>query len=264
MSKKIIIGLFVLIVLLAMGASYLWSNLGGIIEKAVDTYGTEATQTPVRLGNVKLSLTTGEGSLSDLSMGTPTGFSAPRTLYLGTITVQLDTRSVTGTGPIIIKQVVIDKPEVTYEVNASGDNNLQVIARNAQAYASRFSKDRKPEEKTADQPHADNQGRKIIIETLSITNGQIGISQPLLKGKQLQASLPTIHLNNIGKNEGGATPAEIAQLLIGTITQNASQVATSSLTNALGNIKDLGGNAVKGATGTLGNAGSKIKGLFGQ
>ena len=76
--------------------------------------------------------------------------------------------------------------------------------------------------------------------------------------------MPPIDLSNICKSEGGASPAEVAQLLLGTITQSASQVATASLINALGNLKDLWGGVTSAATSTVGSAGGQIKSMFVQ
>ncbi|MDE2029705.1 MAG: AsmA family protein, partial [Alphaproteobacteria bacterium] len=197
MGKKIAAGLGILVVVLAIGVGYLWSNLGSVIKSTVDKYGSAATQATVHLGGVDLSLTSGEGSLSDLSVGSPKGFSADQALYLGKISVRLDPKSVTGNGPIVIKQVVIDKPQVMYEVTATGDSNLKTIARNAENYANSFGGGKK---KAAAKPAAEEKApaRKIIIEDLSITNGQVAITQPMLQGKQLSAPLPTIHVRNIG------------------------------------------------------------------
>jgi hypothetical protein len=270
MLKKIAIGFAVLIVVLAIGANYLWSNLDSIIKAAVEKYGSAATQTTVRLDSVKLSLTSGEGSLSGLSVGSPAGFSASKALYLGAVSVKIDTNSIAGNGPIVIRQIVIEKPQVTYEFTTSGDSNLQTIARNTQTYAASFAgKTGNPPATLAASNTSSAPGRKVIIDSLTINDGQVSITHPLLQGRQLDAPLPAIHLSNIGKSEGGATPAEVAKLVLGAISQDATQVAKTSVTQILGNlnlgaIKDVPGGVVNGATGTLGKAGGQIKNLFGQ
>ncbi|MDE2020231.1 MAG: hypothetical protein KGJ13_07850, partial [Patescibacteria group bacterium] len=72
------------------------------------------------------------------------------------------------------------------------------------------------------------------------------------------------HVRNIGKSEGGASPAEVAERVLGVITASASKVGTAALTKALGNLKDFGSGAAKAATDAVDGAGSRIKGLFGQ
>jgi hypothetical protein len=263
MLKKIAISLVVLVVIVGGGLYYVFNNLDSYVRMAIEKYGTAATRAEVTLSSVKLSLASGEGSLSGLNVGNPPGFAAKQSVYLGSIAVKLDTSSVRGTGPIVIHQIAIDKPQVTYEMDNGGNSNLEALARNAQAYASSAAGKQSAQTDAKGGP-----GRKIIIEDLTIKNGQISVSQALLQGKQINAPLPEIHLTNIGKSEGGATPAEVAQKILGTITSAAGKVAASDLINQLAPIKNIGGavgDAISGAgTTPAGKVGDKLKGLLGQ
>ena len=60
-----------------------------------------------------------------------------------------------------------------------------------------------------------------------------------------------------GKSEGGATPAEVAQAVLGAVTSAAAKVATQDLAKQLGSLKSL-------TSGSTGQVGSQLKGLFGQ
>lgn len=273
MLKKLAIGLVVLIVIVGIGLNYLWANLDYYVKAAIEKYGSAATQASVTLDSVKLALTQGKGTLSGLSVGNPSGFDSGKALYLGEISVALDPHSVTGNGPIVIRKILIQKPQVTYEFTNSGDSNLQALARNTQNYASSFAGKKEAEPAPAAAPKAPPSpaapARKIIIDSLTIADGQVSITHPLLQGKQLKAPLPTIQLNNIGKSGGGATPAEVAKLILGAIQQEAGAVAKTNLTQVLGNLnignlKDVPGGVVDKATGTLGGAGAQLKGLLGQ
>lgn len=263
MLKKLALGLVALIVVVGIGLTYLWSNLDGLISKAVEKYGSAATQTDVRLEHVKLSVSTGEGSLSGFSVGNPSGYTAKQALYLGSIAIAVDAKSITGNGPIVIHNIAITKPQVTFEVDASGGNNLKTIANNAQAYAGSSDKAAKAKAAAPSKSESDNKpSRKIVIEDLTITDGQISIATPLLKGQQLNAPLPTIHLTNIGKTSGGESPADLAKLLLTTITQSASEAATLDITKQLGNITS---GLTSGLTnGLKGNAAGQLKGLLGN
>jgi hypothetical protein len=83
-----------------------------------------------------------------------------------------------------------------------------------------------------------------------------------LKGKVLSADLPVIHLTNIGRNEGGTTPADIAEKVLGAISDSAGQVASSSLTKELRSRLEKAGEGAVG--GTVKDVGGQIKGLFGN
>ena len=256
MIKKLVITLLVLIALVAGGAYYLHSNLDSLLQSAIEKYGSQATQTKVNLKKIHIGLTTGVGALNGLTVRNPNGFSSADALSLGAIEVAVDINSLKGTGPIIIRQVKIDQPQITYEVDLSGNTNLQTLARNAQNYAASVAG------KKAAAPAEEQKGpaRKVIINDLVISNAQMTISQPLLQGKLLAAPLPPIHLTGIGRNSGGATAAQVAQQLLTIITSQATRIASENLIKQLGP-KGLVGTGVNGVN-EVGN--QLLKGVLGK
>src|SRR5690242_5030660 len=205
MIKKILIGVAVLLVVVAGGVYYLYSNLGGIIKAAIENYGTQATQSQVKVSDVKLSLTSGEGAISGLSIANPKGYSAGNAFALGLVSLKLDPSSATK-NPVVIKEIVIDAPQIAYEMGQGG-SNLQTIQSNVNEFAKKMGGGG-----TAQQPAAGSKEpeKKLIIEHLTVRNGQIAASHAQLKGQQVKVGLPAITMNNIGKAKGGATPAEVA------------------------------------------------------
>jgi len=276
MLKKIAIGVVVLLVIIAGGAYYLFSNLDSIIKAAIEKYGTQATQADVKLDSVKLSISSGEGALNGLTVGNPKGFTTPRALSLGAIAVKLDTSSVTGNGPIVIKEIDIEKPLVTYEVASNGDSNLQTIEKNAMAYGGGASGGGGGTTNVSAGGGNANAGggtgggqeRKLVITDLYIRDGEIGVSHALLQGKMLNAPLPTIHLSNIGKDKGGATPGQVAEQVLASITAAASKAANGELTKQLGPLKDAAGGAINSAKDAAGSGATgisdQVKGLLGK
>jgi hypothetical protein len=262
MWKKIGIGLAVLVIIIAGAAWYLFANLDHYIKAAIEKYGSSATQASVTIDSVNLSITSGTGAISGLIVGNPQGFYTPNAIAVGTITVQLDTSTLRGTGPIVIKEIDINQPHVTYEVNGGGkglslhslnfnsNSNLAALQRNVQAYAAgpAGTTNPAPPSTTSTKP-----ARKEIIDNLYVTGGQVGVSAPLLQGKTLTVPLPSIHLTGIGQASGGATAAQIAEQVLTAITNSAALTGAASL------MKEIGAPA----TGPLGNAvGGKLKSLF--
>jgi len=245
MWKKIGIGVVVLLIIIAGVGYYLFSNLDSYIKAAIEKYGSQATQASVTLDSVIVSITTGEGGLVGLSVGNPKGFATPHAITVGAITLKIDTSTVTGSGPIVIKEIDIDKPQVTYEVGNTGGSNLDAIQKNTQAYAG--GSNNAP-------TSGGGQERKLIINDLYVRDGQIGVSATALQGKALNAPLPTIHLTNIGKNSNGATAAEVANDVLGAITSEAAKVGSNQLMQSLGS----------SVTGVTGGATGGLKGLFGK
>jgi hypothetical protein len=245
--KKIGFFLIAFVALIASFVLYLHSNLDSMVKAAIEKYGTAAVQTDVRLDSVAILITSGQASLTELTVANPKGFAASKAISMGKISVTLDTRSITGNGPIIIREVIIDKPDVDFEANLAGETNLQTLEKNIAADTHSGSNQQ--------------QGRKIVIDNLTIRGGQIGISHPLLK-QLLTVGLPAIHLTNIGKNNGGDTAAQIADQILGSIITNASTAAANALVsqNISGALKGAGGNAIKNVSG-LGNS---INNLLGR
>jgi hypothetical protein len=271
MLKKVLIGVAALVVVLVVavggGLYYLYSNLDSLVKTAIESVGGDATQTKVSVKQVKLSLTSGEGTISGLIVGNPKGFSTPESLSLGSVSVKVDTDSVTKMisnpkSPVLIKEVVIASPSITYERGTS-TGNLETIQQNVTRYAGMDQS--KPAAKPASGGKEDP---KFIIENLYVRDGKIAISHSALQGKTLSSGLPTIHLKDIGKDKGGASPAEIADKVLGAITQQASKIASVDLDKALGQLKGVVSDQMKNVGGQVqqnlpGNVGDKVQGIFG-
>lgn len=264
MIKKLAIGLVGLILVVTIGGYLLFANLDSIVKHTVEKYGSAATLADVRLDSVKLALTDGEAKLSGLSVGNPKGFTTPKAFYLGDIDVKLDTNSIKGDGPIVINSIVIEKPEVTYELLNDGGSNVERIKSNAQNYANAMAgaSDAAPESKAAAEK-TNGPGRKLMIKSLIVRDGRVSISQQMLEGKELSAGLPEIQLNNIGRH-GGATAAQVAEQLIEAISNAAAQASVQELAKEKlnGLIKEVPTSAIGGAA--VDTVGSKLKGLMGN
>ncbi len=248
MIKKIVLVTFSLVVIaLVGGVIYVKTNLNSIVKSAMEKYGAEITQTNVSIKDVDISLATGEGTVSGFHIGNPKSFFAASAVDIGIVSMQLDTSSITGSGPIIIKQIVIDAPQITYEGNMSGNNNLQTIQKNVNGSSSSGA-DKK------------DVSRKVIIKNLYIRNGEVSVTHNLLNGKKVQTALPTIHLKNIGEENSGISPQELAARVMGAIIRGATKAGGSVLTKELTSLKGLGSNAVDGAASTVKDSVGKLFG----
>ena len=261
--KKLLIGLAVVVVVVVGGVVYFASNIDSIIKTAVEDVGSEATKTKVTLNEVKLSITSGEGALRGFRMTNPAGFKTAEAMRFGEVSVKVDTDSVTK-DVIVIKEVVIAAPQITYEL-AGGGSNIQTIQKNVDAFAKSMGAGgggQQPAEKS-------DGGKKVIIEHLYVRDGKIGVSAAFLAGKQMNVPLPNIHMTDIGKKKGGASPAEVADQLLSKISQAATgAVSGLGLDKMMGSAKDAAAGAAEGATKTLEGAGKGIgdtlKGVFGK
>jgi hypothetical protein len=268
MIKKIALALAIVIIAIAGAAYYFASNIDSIVKAVIERYGSEATQASVTLKSVKLSITEGGGELNGLAVKNPKGFSSADAITLGDIKVTLDL-STLQSNTIVVKDVTILQPAVLYEY-AAGGGNLEAIQKNVQSYAAKFSGGKTEPNKSAGDPGqtaSKQPEKKVIIENLVIRDGRIAATHQALQGRTISAPLPTIQLKDIGKDKGGATPAEVAEKVIGTISAAASRVATAELQKQAGDLlKNQAGGLLggSGTGGTSGSPGDKLKGLLGK
>lgn len=222
------VGLIVLIIIVIV---YVYSSLDSLIKGAVEKVGSKVTQVEVQLDEVEVSITSGSGTLRGLTVGNPEAFETANAFRLGEISLKIDVGTITK-DTVVIKEILILAPQVTYELGTGG-SNIDVIRRNVAAFMATQRTGSKDESKPK---NGDDEGRKLIIENLYVRDGKVRVSANMLKGKTLSASIPNIHLTDIGKKKGGATPGEVIDKVIGAIGQG-TQKAVATLN--LGNLADV-------------------------
>lgn len=246
MRKIILIVVAVLVVAIGAGVAFLSSNLDGIVKTVIETAGTEVAGVKVSVGDVKISLSEGKATIAGLTVANPPGFSTPHAFKLGAITVALDTGSLTA-NPIVIKDISVAAPEVTYEMGASGGSNIDAIQKNVAAKTAGGS--------AADKKAADKgEEKKLVIDRLAITKGTVNLATAI-PGVKSSATLADIVLTGIGRKSGGASAGEVAKQVMDALTKSALSAGKSM---GIGSI----GDAVKGAV--PGDAGGALKGVFGK
>ena len=96
--KKVILGLaLVIIFAIAGGVYYVLSNLDALVKEAIETHGSQATQTAVRVDKVKIDLSNGAGAITGLTIANPGGFAMPYAFSLGEIRAGIDLQSLQQT-----------------------------------------------------------------------------------------------------------------------------------------------------------------------
>lgn len=256
MKKWLLIGAALVIIVVAAGLFYLYSSLGSIIVAAVEKYGSEITQAKVELDEADVSPTSGSGALRGLDVGNPEGFRTARAFHLGEISLKLDVSTITS-DPVVINEIIVSSPEVTYELGPQG-TNIDAIRRNVDAYTkARASASQTAAEKPGGGP-------RFVIENLYIRKGKVEIGSSL-SDQTMSATLPDIHLTNIGKQKKGATPGEVAERVVDALGRAVNTtVAKVDTSKVLGEAKKQFGAATSGFEEKAKGAMGGMKGLFGQ
>lgn len=221
---------------------FVLTNLDRTVQGAVESVGSEMTQSKVSLRRVDLSLTSAKGSFQGLLVANPAGFASPYAFSLGEISFVMEADSLAG-DTIVIQTLQIVAPEVTLE-RASGRSNLDQIKANIAEYLGPDSSGSDTEKST----------KKLIIQDLIITQGVLHYA--ILGGEGVDLALPDLSLKNIGNQDGdasGASAAEVASQVVGAIVNAAGKAAAQSAA-----VKQLGGKVEDQVNDKTG----KLKGFF--
>ena len=165
-------------------------------------------------------------------------------------------------------------PEITYEKKGKTDN-FKTILSNVQKNVP------KSQPASEQQTEKEGEGKQLMIRNFILRNGKVNLvmSMPggVLGDKSISAGLPDIHLKDIGKKKGGASPAEVFKEIF--VALHAKITSPNVMANLNEQLKALGASTEKvekmakeelekasglaeGAKKELEDATGKIKGLF--
>ncbi len=269
MKRTTLVTISMVVVLTGVMIFFLIFSMDSLVTMAVEKYGSAALNADVTLEKTKISLKSGKGTLTGLKVGNPNGFETDSAFQLGEVSLTIDAATITK-GTVIIKEILIVAPQITYELGSNG-SNLDALQRNAVNYAGGGSGGAGNGDSATGGPK--KSGKKFIIENLIIRDGKVNVSTVGLQGKQMTVDLPAVRMANIGKSEGGATPGEVIKKLMDALNQAAGG-AVKNL--GLGKVAEEVEGVIKGAKEALESGdpkqiekkaeeiGDAVKGLFGK
>ncbi len=237
------------------------SNLGPLIKKAANTQGPKITGTELSLGDVDVSLLSGQVTLQKFLLGNPPGFNSPHAVAVKSIYVDVDEKSLTSE-TIIIERIEVVEPDFYYEKGVGSDN--------FKALQSNISKSVGGGSSTAAADSGES-SKKLLIRELVIRGGQVHLVVKGLAGQEISAVLSDIQLKNIGQKQSGISPAEAARVVFAALYSQISSpdvrgVLNKGLQNLQGDAEQLGRQAVEQAgekaTGEVEAVKDKLKGMF--
>jgi hypothetical protein len=233
--KKVAAALIVLAAAIGGALYWLSGNIDGLVKEAVEGYGGAMTQAKVSVVAVKIAPADGKGTISGLSIGNPAGFKSGHALKVGRIDVDIDLASL-ARDVIVIRHVTIVAPDVIYE-KGEAMTNFDAIQKNIAAYLG-------PGDGAKD---AKKQGKKLIVEQLSIRDAKAQASAAFMQGKTISVPLPDITLKNLGRAKGGISAGELGQEVAGALKAKlAGAVSFDRLMKSAGDALDKAGSAIKG------------------
>ncbi|ABA57485.1 hypothetical protein [Nitrosococcus oceani] len=215
-GEMILVGTIAFIAIVSVALIYAWFSLNGLIKAAIERYGTQITQTRVQISTVKIAPTAGGGTISRLTISNPPGFSSSSLIALDTISIKIDA-STLRQNPIIIKEIIFHSPQVFFEISLSGKSNIGVLRKNI-VTAGEFIPLRLKQ--------TGKKEIKLVIQRLTIEEGQIHAAISGLEGRQLTGKLPRLELTDIGNEKGGFSPKEMAEEIIAALINPVDSAAS--------------------------------------
>jgi hypothetical protein len=177
----------------AAGGYLLWS-LDARVARAIEAHGSEIFGTRVDVDAVDIELAAGRGTIRNLRVANPDGYSDADAISLAQIEIAIDARSL-GEQPFRITSVRIGDALVNVELHDDGGSNLEQLTR----HVSRDS--------DGDAP-AGSDPQRLAIGEFDFAGGEILLSRPGVEADRVK--LPGLELSALG-GSSGATGGEIGE-----------------------------------------------------
>ncbi|CAN5587531.1 hypothetical protein BH10PLA1_BH10PLA1_05030 [soil metagenome] len=215
--KWIVIALVILVVVVV---AVVLKNLDEIIRSTVESQGTKQLQVDTKLGAVHLSVLSGGLSISDFSIGSPKGFTAPQMLALGKANVQVSMDGIKG-NPKRVGLITLDKPKLVIEQSGL---NL-----NFKALVDQLPKSDTPAQ-PAPQPAETADQMKLIIDQININGAEVAFKAGIPGlDKELSIPIPDLVLKNLGNADGAQNGIALKDVVVQVITGMVASAANSDL-----------------------------------
>jgi hypothetical protein len=260
MKLKIILGILAaLVVLLVVAVLVVGTHLGQIAKAGIELAGPKVTQTTLTVDAVDVSLFGGSAGIKNLVLGNPDGYQAPHSISVSNAAVTLVPSSVLSS-KIVIRSVVVTAPEITFEGNPLGANNLSKIMNNVDAMAApadRAATNAAPAPANSAAPAGEKKpAKKLEVDDFLITGAKVQAHLTGLVNQDLTIPLPDIHLSDLGTGPDGITAADLTKKILNEVTTDVIKALASSVTNLGKDVVNGARNAAAGAAnGVLQNVG---------
>ncbi len=234
--------LLILLFLIVVGVAGTWFYLDTIVKKAVNKYGSQIVGTEVNLTSFSVNPFKGTLNIGGITIGNPNGYSAPKLLTLGGINVKVNPKSLFS-DTIVIEDISIDNPTITYEMPDFSTSNVMQIQQNVAKNSAS-----EPKAETKEEAKEETSSKNIVINKVSVAGGILSAITPLQKHETaLNIDLPSVEIANLGGEGQKLTLKDSIIEIFNKILFNA----TSTVTKVLGSAKDM---AKKAAGAALDNA----------
>ena len=245
--KLVKLGILAVVILLV--AAYF--SLGYIADYALGVL-TRGTGVDAGVGHVSVSAFKQKLEVSDFFITNPPGYPEGNAFSFSNAVIQTNINPVTLMSQrlIVIDNIDVSGLNLNMSIKtgkgisallSSPESNIGDIAKIFEKQAADEKSEQQPQSSDAE-PAKDSAPWKIIIKRLSFSDGNASSS---INGKAMQVSLPSFVMENLGVNEGGLSPAELAMQIVGKLAAKGTVDIIKSATKEGAN---MGADAAEGTT----------------
>ena len=200
----VLIGVLGVIAILIVGLS-----LNALVKIGVETMGPKVVGVPVTLEDVDLSLLSGgtamRASLNQLLIKNPEGYETAHAFSFPNIQIEVDRSSVL-TDTIIVEEVLIVGPDITFEGSLLGSNLSDILDNVKRNTRSRSDDEAEEKEGT----HEEESERDVHVKKVSVKDAKITLSLFGGPSETIQVPLPDFELRDIGNPSGGTSLQQVS------------------------------------------------------
>jgi hypothetical protein len=249
-TKKIALAGATIILVGALGFYVAARNSGAFIKAGIETFGPKILGASIKIRSVTLSPLSGSGRIRGVVIGNPKGFNTPSAFKLSDVRVKVDLSSLLD-DKIVIEEILIRKPKITYEGGLRG-SNIAALMHNVERFAGSSSASSK----------SGGGAVKLQINRFELTGAKVSVSMKALKGKTATLPLPPVKVTKLGQGPNGVTPASAVKRIMGAVVSATKKAVLKAggPKQLLGGGKKLAGEGKKAAKKALGG----VKKLFGK
>lgn len=233
--KKFLLGIVVLVGIIGV---VVFTQLDAMIKSGVETAGPEVMSVDVSVGSVSISPFSGTVAVTDFAIGQPDGFGDGPMVQLGEFKMKVEPSTLMD-DHVIVDEIVIDQPLFDARMIGS-DSNFQALQRKLAEGAG--------SETVGGQPIT------LTIRSLAVKSPQISVQKDGMLSVDEDIALADFTLTDLGTDEKGLSPREIARHLMDTlqpqitkalVTAGASDKFQSIAKDARGELEEKAGSLLK-------------------
>lgn len=212
-------------------------SLESVVEKGVETIGSQVLGVKVEIGSVGLSLMGGELTIKDFKVGNPKGYNAPCALDVGYVHVDIVPTSLLS-GKIRVEEIAVDGVNTSYEQGLTS-SNISEIKSSIDSYTKLIPKGGESKAKES------SGGKRLQVDKVSIKNVNVAFSAKGLNAP-VKIPVPDIEMRDLGKDEDGIGAGELAVEIMNGLLGGIFKAVKSGVSGVSDLVGDGAGSVVDG------------------